>query len=323
TRTSFHPNIAAASAVPSHQPPECSATSTLFDWDGKAALSLSDLKHARSLAQWYHNGGENYRTVLKSGTIQQYGYTQVNQCARKLKIDKLDKGKAVVVGAIRFAHQAGADQTYRVAEGIPYDDQELRHFIFIVYRPDGYPTPTNDNPKWNDRYIAEWAMYQIVDGPQKGDRQAQNVGHGKIRECGHPTGGADPSVSQAQFTRCDGAPAIQAIANRPEFVRHSRNGQSPVFQLINLFSRAASQNGVSFHEQLHYERCRLGEDTTCVPKDKTVRAATRAFADLTDVFPITDSSRRSMLSTLFASGLDAMIDPYWFSCGAGCCTADI
>lgn len=294
-------------------PPPCTDGVLAYPLPNNAPPALKDLRDARAAANLADDGESGRLPLDAQGFLAQRGRTRVNGCARKFALDKLAYGQGIVIGAIRFKHKSPAEALYLAADQVPKDDDELRAAIIVFYRTNGYPQEVaGTDPLHPDSLYGNWVMFQILESDA--GRYVKPVRSGKLRKCGHDTPKQDYSAAHSTFIACSKLNKLMAVDDSLGVKFDS------TLKLVQAVSTAAADNRIPFQDQLRRERCHLDGKTDCDHGTSTLKVELKEgqFADLG---ALTNEQRASFFRLVKASNFDSTSDPYWLSCGVGCCTA--
>ena len=144
--------------------------------------------------------------------------------------------------------------------------------------------PTFPAPSGDDPVVAHWTMYGI----DKSGNVTKVAGPGKIIECTEGSDGHDPStVPDAYFTTC-----------------------KPV-SLMHTLARSLKR---PFDSILAYVACRPDANGSC----------TRPQPNAPHGFNVMSADERKLfLAALPTILANPSTSPFWFTCGQGCCTAEL
>ena len=84
-------------------------------------------------------------------------------------------------------------------------------------------------------------------------------------------------------------------------------------QADRLINQLSAESGVSRDKLLDARDC----------TKSALECAQRANGLFTTVSTLSDTARKRLVARLGALVSDSSIDPYWFTCAAGCCTAEM
>ena len=273
-----------------------------------------EIKDARDDAN-LQDGDENGRAphMAHQNVLLQYARTKINADARAIYLQNLPIGKWVLMGAMRIKELAPPESIYTLGDNVPSGDDDLRHGFFVVHRPDAtYPKPATNG---TDMLYGEWRVYapkDTFDASGNKARLAVVVRKGVIRKCAEDSPGSNADKAQAKFYKCAGAHFAMNTAS----VWHV--SFDSVSAVIHAIASKANSNRVSFQVQTEGELCKL--DTNACKKDKNA-FNTKSPSIFVDFGGLTADQKKVLLNGLLTYDVEPATDPYWFSCGPGCCTA--
>lgn len=264
-----------------------------------ATPTVGDLKRAFKYLSW--GGGEGRRKASlpcrkTSSPCEQYAATFVNPDARNFPDDmRLTTGTSLVLGGMRLRPKGEEEARYKVGYDLKEDE---RRFVYFVASP--LPTPPTGIQVGAGKVALGWTLYRLDDGPT--GEVVASLSSGRILRCDHPhddTGNARIRLAEspsASFTTCPVAAIADSVG--------ALIGASTLM-VLNAFTCEAG---------------RLNRSITDRPDECGVQLASK-LAALNSSASARGPAVRSLLTRMGAMA-NALMDPYWFSCASGCCTAD-
>ncbi|MEO7456172.1 MAG: hypothetical protein ABIY52_07905 [Gemmatimonadaceae bacterium] len=244
-----------------------------------------------------------------SGTTGHCPVTQsatpfVNPDSRWFSVESLPAHYAIVLGAMRFKYGVNHKDRYyaKLGANLPADAESRMHYIVAYAVSPKVVTASRDT------IIGAWAIYRMA---KSSDQYADSLMSGNLIKCGHPPD--NPTAAETRFTTCVGQHGIQTSA-----------------RLLNTTSEAV-------YNSLACEASQLPFSTVAEPdlwgecgKQRMVKVATLLKGRVDSAGAAAASgSVKGRLAFTAASIMQLLqraqpaIDPYWFSCANGCCTAEL
>lgn len=188
----------------------------------------------------------------------------------------------ILASALRFRAGTTRDRRYRATGDIPYVDGDPR-FLYIVAMP--LATPSAD-----PTVVARWVGYVVR------DRQVVSAGSGLLRRCTetHDADSAPTDPPNGWFTTCREDGRLSALS-------------------ANLGVSQAAVLACVTQEWSRDSRAWMRTTAQCL-----VQAVRRAHGGKAVRVALTPQD----LGMLWRTAYNASIGPAWFSCLAGCCTAE-
>ncbi|HEX3866718.1 MAG TPA: hypothetical protein VHV78_08200, partial [Gemmatimonadaceae bacterium] len=202
------------------------------------------------------------------------------------------------------------DFFYDVAAQLPSND-DRRHVFIVAYRPDAtYPHAATDGSQ--DVIVGAWTMFGVVDDGN-GNTSAVKIKSGMVRQCSHPSADKDATIAEADFLHCSKVGPAQRIADSLGLAL------ADVRDIVHAIAAEAVDKHRTMQEQIDADVCALAPRSSGCRNGplNTVKPA----LSVGKLAGLTPARQVTALGWIRAANLDSMTDPYWFSCGPGCCTA--